>query len=967
MHKPVSILALDDVSTALAEAVQKRVAARSGLDDLVQSRSLAAGAELADTVLSIHAQRQRPDGPLRARDDISTREMVLLVLSAAGPARTTVLDTAERVRRLFEMRRLSPFFTIEILCLLPEVIAGSSSADYAAAYGLLKTLNAAERSLFDAVWLLDATNASRVKFGALDAARDAYADAIAGMLTLDPEMSGALPGVHPRGMPPVFSAFGCAELVFPREVALQRVERRFAKELLATVILAGCHPEPAQRGEGPPAAGADVANDRGSFAVSAAQDDKFSPILRAKQIVVGDAFAKPLERIGVDAGQSLFQKFQPKTVVTERTRNAEELIAAVRGELKVHRDGAHLQHLERLARQGEQTAGELAALVAGVVDETLDRSGYAQAIDLLEALLDPLPELRPDADLSPRNLVTELTAATATLDRRLAFLPNTAASDGARRRVRELATLIHDQKLVADAVSSIGAVTRIEELEREQSALLRQIPELLFAEERENSAARSAARDAEAERLAADTLAREQELRDLFTQLPRVEQNLREALEERRLWMWKQVLRAATGVAALYAIPFLFGVLGPNLERVTWAAMTGLGIFGLAAAVRYVTIILPRVREARELLARIRAQIEATDKVKNAAHNEELRYEYDVALRRTTLGVLGRTRELAKLTLDALRERRGALEQMLASFAPVSIATTGLAFPIIDDGDVDAWYERTGDERKPLVREFPIRRSESRHLPLDVLRTRIESYAATAFAGFRMMTIGAAAALAPEPELLRRLRRFVEASTPLIELRDDDLPAQQAMQRDTTLWLDTGDATFASLLRRRLPDAHVKPAPDGLRVQALSRVLHFPGYVLGQIEYYRAQFAAAEAADNADDPDLLPLDLALSSTVRAAYEQVLLGRALGVIEIQDGQLVSSAAVLGDTHLAAAERLASPEAVSTRKTLDVALAPRLSVAGDVERDLRQLMGGPGPFSPLDRGILGALVKRYASEF
>ncbi|MGZ5433888.1 MAG: hypothetical protein ACXWH7_13270, partial [Thermoanaerobaculia bacterium] len=431
--------------------------------------------------------------------------------------------------------------------------------------------------------------------------------------------------------------------------------------------------------------------------------------------------------------------------------------------------------------------------------------------------------------------------------------------------------------------------------------------------------------------------------------------------------MWKQVLRAATGVAALYAIPFLFGVLGPNLERVTWAAVTGLGIFGLVAAARYLTIILPRVREARELLVRIRAQIEATDKAKNVAHNEELRYEYDVALRRTMLGVLGRTRELAKITLDALRERRSALEQMLASFAPASIATTGLAFSIIDDGDVDAWYARTADERKPQVREFPIRRSESRHLPLELLRTRIESYAATAFEGFRTMTIGAAAALAPEPELLRRLRRFVEASTPLIELRDDDLPAQQAMQRDTTLWLDMGDATFATLLRRRLPDAHVKPSPDGLRVQALSRVLHFPGYVLGQIEYYRAQFAAAEPVENADDPDLLPLDLALSSTVRAAYEQVLLGHAVGVIEVRDGQLVASAAVLGDTHLAAAQRLASPEAVSMRKTLNVALAPRLSVAGDVERDLRHLMDGPGPFSPLDRGILGALVKRYASEF
>ena len=61
------------------------------------------------------------------------------------------------------------------------------------------------------------------------------------------------------------------------------------------------------------------------------------------------------------------------------------------------------------------------------------------------------------------------------------------------------------------------------------------------------------------ERLAADTLGREQELRDLIHEASARCQNLREVLEERRLWMWKQVLRAATGLAALYAIPSCAG------------------------------------------------------------------------------------------------------------------------------------------------------------------------------------------------------------------------------------------------------------------------------------------------------------------------------------------------------------------------------------------------------------------------
>jgi hypothetical protein len=912
MRKPVSLLGLDETSASLAHAVQQRVAAACGLDDLVQSRAVD-GADAESAILSIHAQRQRPDSPLRARDDISTRELVLLLLSAAGPARLTALETASRLRQLFEMRRLAPYFTIELLCLMPEVTA---SADYAAAYALLKALSAAEPRPFDEAWLLDATNGSRVKFGAIEHALPAYADAIAGSLTLEPEMSGALPALHPRGMPPVFSSFGCAELVFPRELALQHIESRFSKELVHGVILS-----PAE-GEGP------------------------SPSLKAKQLVV--TFPQP-------ENHSLFQRFQPKTFVTEQTRSADELIATTRAELKSHRETAHLHHLETLARQGEQTTSELAALVTRTADDTLDREGYDSAIRLLDALLDPLPELRPDADLAPRNLVTELTAATAALDQRLGFSPNTAASDAARKHVRELTTLIQDQKLVADAVSAANAADRLDEMEREKQSLLAKLPDVLFAEERENSANRSAARDAEGQRLAGETLAREEELRQLFAHLPRAEQNLREALEERRAWLWRQLLWTAAAVAALYAVPFVFGVLRPNLERITWIALTGLGVYAVIFVVRYVTMILPRVREARELLERIRSQIEATDKAKNAAHNEELRYEFDITLRRTTLGVLARTRQLAADLVDGLRTRRADLESMVASFPQPSITAPT---SILDDADLDAWYERTSEERRPFVREFPIRRSESRQLALDELRTRITSYACTAFESFRKLTIGGAASLVAEGSLAQRLKRFTETSAPLIELRDDDLPAQQAMQRDTTLWLDPSVASFASQVQRRFPDAVTRPATDPLRVQALTRVLHYPGYLLGQIEYYRAQYAACSSPEHADLPDLLPLP----APVREAYEQVLLARAVGVIERQNGHLVSANTILGDTNLAAAQRLAASESAALRRTLDAALTPRLSIAPDVERDLRQLL--EEPLSALERGILTTLVKRYA---
>jgi hypothetical protein len=866
MFKPVSILALDDPSSTLGEAVQQRIASLCGLEDLVQWRTL--DGDLAHVVSSIHARRQAPGNPLRARDDISTRELVLLIVSAAGPARTSALDVARDVRRLYDMRRLAEFYTLEILCLLPDLFPASTAADYGAAYSLLKMASACDPKPFDAFWLLDATNANRVRFGPLEQAGDTYAEAVAGALTYEPELSGALQGAfRPRGVDATFSSFGYAELFFPRDVALRRLESRLAAELIREKLLVS--------GEVPHAA------------------------LAAKQFVVGDAFAGPLSRIGVEAGQTLFNRFQPKTFVSEKTRSADEVIAAVRNELKVHRDTTHVTNLQALAAQRERTAKDLAALLERAVDERLDRDGYASATALLEALLDPTPGLRADADVAPRNLITEIQAAASVLD----------ARDGSGSN---------------------------------------------FAD--------NAARDAEAARLAGETQAREQQLRDLFAQRPRAEQALAEALEARRAFIWRQLWWTAGGVAAMYGVPYVFDLLLPNIGTINNLTVTGIAIFAAVSLFRYGTNIAPLIRAAREHLLRIQEQITVTDKAKNAAHNDELQFEYDVARGRATLSVLSRMRELAKTPLDALRTRLSELEALAASFTPASITAHGLAMPVVDDADVDAWYDRTAEDRKPCFREFPVARSQSRHLSLAELRQSVTSYAGSAFETFRKLTIAEGVKLSSTAT--QRLKRFTEYTAPLIELRGDDLQAQQVMQGDTTLWIDSADAAFAASIQRRLPNAQARPADDPLRAHALSRVLHYPAYTLGQFEYYRAQYDPAQFPESANVPDLLPAELILTGTVRTAYEQVLLGRAVGVISLRDGRLhrASTNLVLGDSHLAAAQHLASSEGAVLLREVEAEIAPKLSVTADVERDLRQL--ARSGCSLLDEDVLERLIRRYA---
>lgn len=914
MLRPVTILALDDDAATLAEAVQRRVVAAYGMDDLVQFRR--AGA-LADAINSIHLQRQRPDSPLRARDDISSRELVLVVVSAAGAARATLLDTIAAVRTTYEMRRLASYYSIEILCLLPEVTGAANDGDFAAAYGMLKALSGADPKPFDEVWLLDATNSARVKFGTLATSLDSYADAVTGALTFEPEMSGALPGVHPRGMPPAFSSFGCADLVFPRDIALQRLQTRFAAELFAKLCGGG---------------------------------DAAGQSLAAKQFIVGEEFALPLARIG---GESLFRRFQPKGVVNEKTRSADELIAGARAELQQHRDSVHLKNLRTLDEQRETTASAATALLSRVVDEALDRDGYGSAVTLAEALIDPLPDVRDDADIAPRNLVTELRAATAALDARIRFTSNTASSDAARKRVRELSGMLRDQKLVAETVAAGSAAEQLAQLERERESLLQQLPETVFAEEAENNSARNAAREAEQARLATESETKEQQLRELFAQKPRAEQLLREALEARRAWLWRQMTWAAAGVTAVYAIAYASDLLRPNLREVTWTALVFLIVFGAFAAFKYVTSIAPRVRDAREALDRLIAQIDATDKAKNTAYNDELQFEHDMVQRRATLGVLSRVREAAKETAVALRARREELGLLAAATFAAPMTAGGLTISIVDQAEVDAWYERSVEDRKPFVRDFPISRSASRHISLEELRERVASYVWSAFASFRGLTLATAATnVATGANLARRLKRLADLAAPLIELRDDDFEAQKAIQRDATLWADESDAHWLRQLQERLPEAQVRTSSDALRVHVMTRALHFPAYVIGQLDYMRMQYDAAPNREAEAFPDLLPPDLAVSGVVRSAYEQVLLCRALGI----------NTAMLGDTHLAAAKRLAAADAAALRRTIGDELAPRLTVAADVARDLRSLIDG-NALTPIDRGILETLVKRY----
>jgi hypothetical protein len=751
-------------------------------------------------IQSMHAQRQRPDSPLRVRDDVGTRELVLVMLAAAGPARTSLLETTRAhprrsTRRAASRRSYRSRFSV----LLPEA-AGSAAGRLRGAYALLKTLSAESEKPFDEVWLLDATNGKRVRFGATRRSARRLCRAIAGALTYEPEMSGALPGIHPRGMHPTFSSFGYASLVFPRRAGVATRRSAFRRGAGAG---RNCSPDDARRAQ-----------------------------LAAKQFVAADEFALPLSRIGVDGRQALFRRFQPKTPVTERTRSARgDHRRRARASCRRSATRRICENLDDAARSRATDDPRSRRAARSAIDETLDRDGYDAAIALARGAA------RSAARAAPEGRAR----AAATWSRRSA--PHGGARRGSCfhaehsvercRAPKRCASWSRSSRIRRSSPTRWRGGCRGREIGCARSgegvAARNRCRSMIFAERAREQLARTAAREARRRARRRRPSPASRSLRELFGQLPRAEQALREALETRR----------RVAVAAAMVCHCRRGGDGRHRARIGGPTYVGdparAGIFTVITGIRYATQIAPLVRDAKERLARLRALIETADQAKNAAHNVELQFEYDVMHRRTALRVLRASHDTARELVGAVRARREELELLAASFVPPSLSSAPLSLGVIDDEELDAWYARTIEDRKPFVREFPIRRAESRRLALEMMRERIASHAASAFTDLRKLTLAMAATrLADESKLAHRLKRFADLSAPLIELRDDDLQAQRSMQRDCTLWLDSGDAAWIAQLQRRFPESHVRTAPDALSVHVVTRVLHFPATFSGR-------------------------------------------------------------------------------------------------------------------------------------
>jgi hypothetical protein len=1016
MLKPIGILALDAASAAFAAAAEKAVERRTGIRDLVQVRALAPSGytadvasipadgaatlppenDLAAALMSIQERWQAPDSAVRsleARRPSSARsksvELVLIMLSSAGPGREIAIELARQVRRLYLTLLGNHTCTCELLCLLPDLFDAPGAGEYASTYSFLKLLSHVNGSatdgkrLLDYVWLMASGNDSRIKFGKLRENQTFYAEALAGFLTHEAEMSGPAPGTfRPRGVDATFSAFGYAHLVFPRATLMTRLESNLAGDLIERELLAN--------------------------------DVNASPAVAqslAKKLVGSDEFTSRANRLDVVSGQSVSREFQPKVDIT----NAEEIITALGRARKAYNDKDLVEKQRLLAEHADQTRTELIEILSRNVDDHADQKNFATSERFLEALIDPFPNVNWSSAARPaRNLMTELATAQEALDKRIDVEPNVTETNAKQKRIEELRALLSDQKLATETIaaahhreedamedSQVRSIDpeeaqkqradAIAASEKELSDIRASLSAAKFAEDQENSVLRTSGKETMRARLAKETASQEGSLRELFAERPQAVASLREALRLKKAFLDKHIkLRPGAFLAIVIALLILgkamnfapanafLAWLGSDLLRTALIVLAMAAIYGAVIWLKYVAEIAATVREAREWNQRLEREIPAARDRIQAAHAEELQFEYDVSLRETKVKVLRRLQQEAKKQLENLRRRMQELEALRREFsiahAAATIQGSDVNIPIVVDAEVDGYYVQTAGERETAVRDFlraGLKRSAARVQPIGAVRQRVESYAAEAFASLRQSTLSqvltGSPRIASDAELTRRLIRFADFGSPLIELGEVDTPAEDAMQRDTTFWIDRDEGPVSGLLRNRFGMAEIKAGGDALNAYVISRALHFPAYVMGQIWYYRAQYMAAPDPQTAALPDLMPMEYVLTGAVRAAYERLFIADVLGVVQKRaDGKLTmgSQPDPIGESYEAAAHRLASADGELLRGEMERAIGPRFAVNDSMVASLRALHDRRD-LTALDKQVIDGLVRQFSA--
>ncbi|MEH2447636.1 MAG: hypothetical protein V7K18_18220 [Nostoc sp.] len=821
--------------------------------------------------------------------EISNNHRIYVMLSVSNQfARAVVFDIVRLIRWLFSKYFTDIPYSLEALLLLPGLFTQATTADYGAAYTLLKELDykmttgvviagAQKIAPFDNCWLMDE------QIGGLRDNLPSYADALAGFLTVEPETSGLLIGAQKvRGKIPAYSAFGYGELFFSGETTINRLSTALAADIMMEQFLP-----------------------KAEFTPEAIR----KCLLDAKGFVLSEDFSNAFLGLERDNGKPVWQDFNPRLEM--RAGMAQEY------GMELQRAYRQFENKELLSykRTLENCCKQLQATLTAFLDRTINRyadatpRGLHEAARLLNILTFLYLELQTDAigDQS-QNLVTELRAAEAFLDSRLQV---TIDQEATQKLLNQVVSLKLRQQQLQDILAERKSEEQLQELQTTQKQLETAIAEYRQALNAEIEQARQIRFMAIArarEQAAAAIVSSQNHLTLTENQLETATDQLSELIAEenkfRSQYLVIYPIFLATTLLGLLILTGIFSQSGlwlllqnfwANLVTyLLWTAVTILTYLGIVW-LKYSTNIRDRIQKAQKQIKRLESTVKATIVELRRNYNEQLKLEYDLYAQNLRVEALNSLIKIAKQRAETLRQTITDLSEIYNDLVTQrDQATTKFSeirLTVLTDADIDACYQSflTTLTTETFTQE-QISRSQSWKIPAEAFKNQLIPFARQQFEQLSNLSIGE---VLKQSDLIAantanlRLNQLYNNANLLLRIQDIDTNLNPTSQREITLWVGEKDKeqmfAFYSRFSRTLT---ALVAEDDQRLSILTRSLGFPAYFLSQIEFYRDCYERTQNEQIEPDeniPDLIPEEIGSGRELKLAYQKVILAIALGLL------------------------------------------------------------------------------------
>ncbi|MEH2253901.1 hypothetical protein [Nostoc sp.] len=820
---------------------------------------------------------------------ISSNHRIYVMLSVSNQfARAIVFDIVRLIRWLFSKYFIDIPYSLEALLLLPGLFTQATTADYGAAYTLLKELDykmttgvvitgAQKVPPFDNCWLMDE------QIGGLKDNLPSYADALAGFLTVETETNGLLIGTQKvRGKIPVYSAFGYGELFFPGETTINRLSAALAADIVMEQFLP-----------------------KAEFTPEAIR----KCLLDAKGFILSEDFSNAFLGLERDNGKPVWQDFNPRLEM--RVGQAQEYGMELQRAYRQFENKELLSYKRTLENCCKQLQATLTAFLDRTINHYADATprGLHEGARLLNILTFLYLELQTDAigDQS-QNLFTELRAAEAFLDSRLQV---TIDKEATQKLLNQVLSLKLRQQQLQDILAERKSEEQLQELQTTQKQLETVIVEYRQALNAEIEQARKIRFMAIAharEQAEAAIVSSQNHLTLTENQLETATDQLSELLaEENKFRSQYLVIYPIVVATALLGLLILTGIFSQSalwlllqnfwanlVSYLLWTAVTILTYLGIVW-LKYSTNIRDRIQKAQKQIKRLESTVKATIVELRRNYNEQLKLEYDLYAQNLRVEALNYLIKTAKQRAETLRQTLTDLSDiyndLVAQRDQATTKFSEIRLTVLTDADIDAYYQTflTTLTTETFTKE-QISRSQSWKIPAEAFKNQLIPFARQQFEQLSNLSIGE---VLKQSDLIAantanlRLNQLYNNANLLLRIQDIDTNLNPTSQREITLWVGEKDKeqmfAFYSRFSRTLT---ALVAEDEQRLSILTRSLGFPAYFLSQIEFYRdcyerTQSEQIEPEENI--PDLIPEEIGSGRELKLAYQTLLLAIALGLL------------------------------------------------------------------------------------